>query len=356
MPPADADPTMQPAAGAAFADTLRALRDGDPGLATNAWTDLDAARFYVASYDPEAINALPPQLVLGVVARLVLERLAWHDTLGDQARALVRRPELLPWDATYAPQHLRGMFFSAGLRMSWNPLVAGLAEFVEPPSGGHGRPGSAPCAAEPVRMCLCPGEFPCGMGLCHAWRIMPTWRTTCMTAAGFQHAVACGMLVPWAQVPWAGLACLLTPLRFATDVPTVVVPTADGHVGEPYVPRHVAAALRRLDATIPSLLLELRRWDERFNADLRSHLERLAAERLRYWATRVGASDSRARMEQWDQLFSSSCWCLGGRDRVYDDFWPALFGLTADAHEHLADTQPADLFPPLAGRPPAEHG
>lgn len=330
-----------------FENTLRSITKVRPRYPVDTWNDLDAAQFYVPNYDPLATNALPASLILGVVARIVLGNMVDYQPLDRDASGIVTNPQTVTWDRNYAAVHHWNELQDGGFHLKMNRVVRGMAEVLVPnKTWWYGRLHSTPSKLIPSHASFC-GRTSCK----HPF---PEWLDGCLDWERFERMVEAGLLVPWESVEWAGLGCLLNPLRFHLDTPNVCVRKPRSHVAKTYVPVFVAESMNRLHKLLPPMLLELKKWDKNFNDLLADYLERLSNERLRYWGTQMGAADVTARMAQWDDLFSSSCWCLGARDRVYWDFHANTFGLSRDTYQKLVDTQPADLFPPVKPKSDSE--
>jgi len=231
---------------------------------------------------------------------------------------------------------------NAQVEMSRNNLVFAL-HYAWVPGGNVGFSRDYP-DDDPYWRLLSPSNSSyCERKTC---RNRSSWLKGCMSEPAYNHAIKRNCLVPWSQVKWGGLACLLPPLRNCTLTPNVSVQRSRSHQTRYLVPIWVEDRLGRVERTLPPMMLDYRN-STGFMGELRDHLERLSGERLRYWGIRASSADCADRMRQWDHAWVASCWSLGLRDTVYDDMPARYWGLPDDVYERLCETQSASLFPAI---------
>jgi hypothetical protein len=310
--------------GRHFESALAAMPLVRPRYPVDTWTPEDAAAFWVPDYDPDAANALPPMLVLGVAARLVLNRIYDEPLFAEMATRVIRE------------RYVYGMppLEQCGrhCKLSRNRLVRQLHTAFSPKGTSYG--------VEFADILLGNRDY-CQRKTC---TIHGGWLKACLPEKSFSHLVNRNVLVRWADVQWGGIAALFPPLRNDTEDVHVSVQKSRSHVSRSYIPIWVAEGLNRLHRLVPPLLRDLRNTPA-FQGVLLDHCHRLLAERLRYWGIRASSPDSAERMKQWDTAFTESCWAFGERDGVYRDMPFYYWGLDRDLHERLCESQDPGLFP-----------
>lgn len=326
-------PGQSPELGANhFRRTLGAIPLTRPRFNTDTWTATQAAQFWVEGYDPDDTNALPPYLVLGVVARLAMSKWQYHPILEGPAKHIRT-------DACTMPM-CRGVFDGPEFTdpvLGRNRIVRTLEMLYRPNSDIDGRS----TGQDSVIGSIIQGHSHyCNRGTCED---RTGWLGGCIRERDFQLACSRNLLVPWASVNWGGLACLLPPLRNCLVTPGISIRRARSHVTKPLLPIWVADAINTLHRIIPPALIELRR-DAVFLQDLKCLLNGVSTERLRYWGLRASSPDSRLFMKHWDHCFTAGCWSFGRRDQVYDDRDAAYFGLTTPVYDMLCNSQEPQLF------------
>ena len=341
-------PGQSPELGAQhFRRTLDAITLTRPRFNTDTWTATQAAQFWVEGYDPDDTNALPPYLVLGVVARLAMIKWFYHPILEGPAKHIRTDACTIPMGrgvfdgkrgvglGRFEPPHYDAEFTDPVLGR--NRIVRTLEMLYRPVSDIDGRPtGTAS-----VITSIIPGHSHyCNRSTCED---RTGWLGGCIRESDFQLACSRNLLVPWASVNWGGLACLLPPLRNCLVTPGISIRRARSHVTKPMVPIWVADAINTLHRIIPPALIELRR-DAVFLQDLKCLLNGVSTERLRYWGLRASSPDSPLFMRHWDHCFTASCWSLGRRDMVYDDRDAAFYGLTTPVYDMLCNSQDPQMF------------
>ena len=317
--------------GERFDETLAALPLVRPRYQTDAWTPLDAACFWDETYDPEAPNALPPMLVLGIVARWMMRNFFDNPLTASMVcqAHLDRRAIAIEADVVHFDWNRK----IAELNIAWFPgSKPADAMVVGPPTGirrsiyeiGHRD-----------------HHFYCMRKTC---KTQDTWLGGCLEEHHFQDAVKGNLLVGWKSVQWGALGCLFPPLRNCLRNPVLSVKCARSHKVYNSIPVWVADGLASMQRVLPPLMRELRHSPGHMLV-LSDYLGRVAGERLRYWGITASRADSAERMAKWDKTFTASVWMLGMADKVYEDHSYHFWGVPHDVYEQLCLTQDDDLFP-----------
>lgn len=317
-----------------FAATLDAIPKVRPRYPLDTWTTLDAAKFWVRDYDPETPNALRPALILGVVARVLWPLLSYYPLTRKMAKAFLE---------VDAPP--MASLVGSGPRIRWSSVIHKLAaECFE--EVGANLAGPANKIETPNQFCSY-GYCLVASGYCHTktCRSQESWMRGCIKEHTFNRLVNHNLVVPWEQVNWAGLGCLVPLLRESTQAPYIAVRKTRSHLNKPYIPLVVAEMLRRMNSVLPPILKDYAHTTT-FQQTVREHLDSLQGERLRYWGIVASSHQCKDFMDLWDYNFAACCWSFGKKDEVYAELPnPSYWGVTAEVYEKLSESQSGSLFP-----------
>lgn len=315
---------------------IRNISKARPRVNVDAWTEFDAAAWWYRDYNPDAHNAISPQLITGIVARLFVSRYHKMPPIGNFLVAAARESTVPPM----IRREYEGMPDTIVVSIGLNRLLE-LAQAAFSPRRDDWS-GSDPISA--VRQLH--QDY---IGYCHrkSCKEQHSFLGGCLNETYFDRLIANGYLVPWHSVSWGGLGVLMTPARHATDTPYIYVQRGRSHVKKNYVPYYVADGINNLHRMVPQLMQEpgFLEWAK---GEVRKHVAALETERLRFHGVIAMHPECEKLMRQWDYSFACSCWMFGRRDETYDSYPPSWFGVDSATLYKLQESEPTDLFPQIS--------
>lgn len=319
-----------------YSVAIRNISKARPRVNVDAWTEFDAAAWWYRDYNPDAHNALPPQLITGIVARLFVSRYHKMPPVGNflvAATKVSRVLKMTRWDYEGVPNPIVAA-------MGLNDLVA-MVQAAYSPRRDNWNSGHDPIVA----VYQLSEE---STGYCHrkSCKEQHSYLGGCINERHFDRLIANGYLVPWHSVSWGGLGVLMTPARHAIDTPYTYVRRERSHVKINYVPYYVADGINNLHRMVPQLMQE-QVFLEWAKGEVRKHVAALETERLRFHGVIAMHPECEKLMRQWDYSFACSCWMFGKRDATYESYPPHWFGVDSGTYDKLQDTEPDDLFPKI---------
>lgn len=317
-----------------YAVAMKNISKARPRVNVDAWTEYDAAKWWYNDYDPDKPNALSPQLITGIVARLFVKHYHRVPPIGNFLVAL--RSNTAAYDGCFGQSNRPGP-----VAMRLNSLCSHVQTAYHP-----ARPDWD--GTNDRQTCVSELENP--EGYCHrkSCKEQHSFLQGCMRESAFERMLASGYLVPWHSVNWGGLGLLMTPVRHATDTPYIYIRRDRSHIKKNFVPYYVADAVGNLHRIVPSLMRGANDSFVNFAwSQIHAHVAALETERLRFHGVVAMHPDCEAIMQRWDYSFIQSCWMFGTRSKVYNTFAPSWWEVDHQTWNKLDDSEPDDLFPEI---------
>lgn len=280
--------------GKVFQTTLQNITKARPRVPVDTWTEADAAQFWIHEYDPLDPNAVPPQIVTAIVARLfvsyyrrVVPMARFFRVWLDSATSYVNACQLLH-------RHDRTVF------LDW-AFVANVAH--------AGRKSNGFNDSTQIRGTGIDHIAESSLGYCHrkSCKHKDSMLRGCLVESAYLRLLNSGYLVPWSSVNWGGFATLFTPLRHCVRGPIISVRKERSHERKPVVPYWVADTFNNLHRIVPSLMLS-GEFRTLVNTAVRHHYEAVFTERFRFSGVQSMSADYAEVMRRWDILWTIAAW------------------------------------------------
>lgn len=330
--------TPRKAQSQTFETALQNVTKVRPRFPVDTWNDADAAKFWLHDYDPADPNAIPPQIITGIVARLFVKHYLKVPPMGRVFRQWVKMANIGQVDVVETPAGGNYRTMPPEPIGSWESMarIFHLARRFKEPQDLEG------CRNTGIDSICNDSDF---LGYCNrkSCKYRDSLLTGCVRKPSFDALKSSGYIVPWSSVKWDGFGCLVTPLRKAHKAPVIVVRHDRKHTQEHWVPFWVADGLESLHRIVPNLMLSYE-FRNLVSNTLRSKVEAVFSERFRFSAMLGIASDSNLAMWQWDLQFSTRVWDLGTDESPYE--YVTFAGLGQEYDDALRSTCPSvdDLF------------
>lgn len=279
--------------GKVFETTLTNITKARPRVPVDTWTEADAAQFWIHDHDSTDINAVPPQIITAIVARLFV---SYYRRVVPMARFFrVWMDEAVNgFPCQRLHRHDRTVF------LDW-AFVANVAH--------AGRKSSDLTDSTHCRGTGIEYIAESSIGYCHrkSCKHRDSMLRGCLFESAYLKLLQSGYLVPWSSVNWGGFATLFTPLRHCVRSPIISVRKERSHERKAVVPYWVADTFNNLHRIVPGLMMS-HDFRSLVSRDLRTHVEAVFTERFRFSGVQSMSADYAEVMQRWDALWSIAAW------------------------------------------------